>query len=52
MYVRGARPQAPGTFSLNPPSLLVIGYHWLVFLNQEWNTRKIGTMETENCESK
>ena len=26
--------QAPDTFGLNPPSHLVIGYHWLAFLNQ------------------
>ena len=28
------RPPAPDGFGLNPPSQLVIGYHWLAFLNQ------------------
>ena len=27
-------PQTPGAFGLNPSSELVIGYHWLAFLNQ------------------
>ena len=30
----GLRPQAPDVFGLKPPSQLVIGYHWLAFLNQ------------------
>ena len=30
----GLRPQAPDAFGLNPPGQLVIGYHWLAFLNQ------------------
>ena len=30
----GLRPQASDAFGLNPPSQLVIGYHWLTFLNQ------------------
>ena len=33
MFV-GPDPQAPDRFGLNPPSQLVIGYHWLAFLNQ------------------
>ena len=28
------RTQAPNDFGLNPHSQLVIGYHWLAFLNQ------------------
>ena len=31
---RGLHLQAPDAFGLNPPSQLVLGYHWLVFLNQ------------------
>ena len=31
---RGLRPQALDTFGLNHPCKLVIGYHWLSFLNQ------------------
>ena len=31
---RGFRPQVPAAFRLNPPSQLVLGYHWLAFLNQ------------------
>ena len=31
---RGTLPQASDTFGLNPTSQLVIGYHWLAFLNQ------------------
>ena len=45
MFIRGLRtpkspvsgglhPQAPHAVGLNPPSQLVIGYHWLAFLNQ------------------
>ena len=30
---RGHRTQAPDAFRLNPPSQLVIEYHWLAFLN-------------------
>ena len=31
----GATPsQAPNDFGLNPPSQLVLGYHWLAFLNR------------------
>ena len=30
---RGLHPQALVNFGLNPSSLLVIGYHWLAFLN-------------------
>ena len=30
----GLRPQAPDAFGLNPPTQLVLGYHWLAFLNQ------------------
>ena len=29
----GLRPQGPNAFGLNTSSQLVIGYHWLVFLN-------------------
>ena len=31
---RGLRTQAPDAFELNRPGQLVIGYHWLAFLNQ------------------
>ena len=31
---RGPCCQAPAAFGLNPPSQLVIGYHWLTLLNQ------------------
>ena len=31
---RRLHPQAPNIFVLNPPSQLVIGYCWLMFLNQ------------------
>ena len=36
MYIKNRcpGPQAPDGFGLNPPSQLVIGYHWLTFLNQ------------------
>ena len=30
----GLHPQTPNPFGWNHPSQLVIGYHWLVFLNQ------------------
>ena len=30
----GFHSQAPTDFGLNPPGQLVIGYHWLAFLNQ------------------
>ena len=31
---REQHPQAPGCFWLKPPRPLVIGYHWITFLNQ------------------
>ena len=31
---RGFHHQTPDKFGFNPPSNLVIGYHWLAFLNQ------------------
>ena len=31
-FQRELRPDAPDDFGLNPPSQLVIGYHWLVIL--------------------
>ena len=31
---RGLHPQALVAIGLNPPSQLVIGYHWLSFLKQ------------------
>ena len=31
---RGLHHQASNAFELNPPSQLVIGHHWLAFLNQ------------------
>ena len=31
---RGLRPPAPDGFGLNPPSQLIIDYHWLALLNQ------------------
>ena len=34
LFRGGLRTQAPDTFRLNPPSQLIIGYHWLAFLNQ------------------
>ena len=36
----GFRPQAPDAFGLNPPSQLVLGYHWLAFVNQVHKTFK------------
>ena len=30
----GLRSQASDAFGLHPPSQLVLGYHWLAFLNQ------------------
>ena len=30
----GLRPWTPHAFGLNPPTQLVIGYHWFAFLNQ------------------
>ena len=40
----GARPQAPDAFGLNLPGQLVIGYHWLAFLNQLQNAKKINLL--------
>ena len=37
VFVRELRPQAPNAFGLNRPSQLILGYHWLAFLNQVWN---------------
>ena len=34
LVLKGLRPQAPDAFGLNTPNQLVIGYHWLAFLNQ------------------
>ena len=36
----GLRPQAPAVFGLNPPSQVVIRYHWLAFLNQVRKNRQ------------
>ena len=33
-FFGGLFPQAPDAFGFNPPSQLVLGYHWLAFLNQ------------------
>ena len=33
-FVGGFAPHTPDAFGINPPSQLVIAYHWLAFLNQ------------------
>ena len=37
--LQGLRPQGPDRFGLNPPSQLIIRYHWLAVLDQvrRWN---------------
>ena len=47
-YVRGLRPQAPNGFGLNPTSQLVIGYHYLAFLNQVLKQSQVITSPVPN----
>ena len=50
----GDPPQAPRCFGLNPPSQLVIWYHWLAFLKQVRNNLPIlsSSQFTTNVEHK
>ena len=41
IILTGLHPQAPDSSRLNPPSQLIIGYHWLAFLNPEFVVKSI-----------
>ena len=39
-------PQAPDAFGLNPPSQLVLRYHWLAFLNLVLGSKSLSSLLT------
>ena len=46
--LQGLQPQALDTFGWNIPSQLVIGYHWLTFLNQVRNASVQELVQVKN----
>ena len=45
---RRLNPQAPDNFGLNPSGQLVIGYHWLAFLNQIHHPSSLRMLNTKS----